>query len=87
MDTNRAPGVYIKTILTFGDKPAPAMAHTALLNTATEGKKCYPEAAEVLKKNTYMDDICVSVHAVEQAKQVTTEIDQVLPNGSFTVKG
>jgi hypothetical protein len=85
MDTNRAPDVYVKTVLTFGDKPAPAMAQTALQKTATEGEKRYPEAAEVLKKNTYMDDICDSVHAVEQAKQLTTENDEVLQNGGFNV--
>jgi hypothetical protein len=86
MDTNRAPDVYVKTVLTFGDKSAPAMAQTALQKTAT-GEKRYPEAAEVLKKNTYMDDICDSVHAVEQAKQLTTEIDELLQNGGFTLKG
>jgi hypothetical protein len=58
MDTNRAPDVYVKMVLTFGDKPAPAMAQTGLQKTATEGEKRYPEAVEVLmKNNTYMDDI------------------------------
>ena len=87
METDRAPDVYVKTVLTFGDKPAPAMAQTALQKTATEGEKCYPEAVEVLKKNTYMDDICDSVHVVEQARKLTTEIDEVLHNGVFHVKG
>ena len=87
METDRAPDVYVKTVLTFGDKPAPAMAQIALQKTATEGEKCYPEAAEVLKKNTYMDDICDSVHVVKQARKLTTEIDEVLHNGGFHVKG
>ena len=26
METERPPDVYVKTVLTFGDKPAPAMA-------------------------------------------------------------
>ena len=50
IETDRPPDVYVKTVLTFGDKPAPAMAQTALQKTATEGEKRYPEAAEVLKK-------------------------------------
>jgi len=49
--------MYIKAVLTFGDTPAPAMAQIALRKTAEENKRDYPEAAEVLTKNSYMDDI------------------------------
>ena len=87
LETDRKPDVYVKTVLTFGDRPAPAMAQIALQKTATEGEKRNPEAAEVLKKNTYMDDICDSVHFAEQATKLTTEIDEVLSNGGFHVKG
>ena len=30
METNRDPDVYVKTVLTFGDNPAPAMAQISL---------------------------------------------------------
>ena len=36
MEVDRAPDTYVKTVLTFGDKPAPAMAQTALKKTADE---------------------------------------------------
>ena len=36
LDTTRPPDTYIKTVLTFGDKPAPAMAQIALRKTAQE---------------------------------------------------
>ncbi|XP_028415610.1 uncharacterized protein LOC114538968 [Dendronephthya gigantea] len=87
METNREPDVYVKTVLTFEDKPAPAMAQTALQKTAEEGQKRYPEAAEVIRKNTYMDDICDSVNSEEEAKKITAEIDEILRNGGFNVKG
>ena len=87
METNREPDVYVKTVLTFGDKPAPAMAQIALRKTADQAKSSYPEAAQVLKNNTYMDDICDSVHSVQQAKRLTTELDEVLLKGGFQVKG
>ena len=32
LETSREPDVYVKTVLTFGDKPAPAMTQTALRN-------------------------------------------------------
>ena len=77
METNREPDVYVKTVLTFGDKPAHAMAQITLRKTADQAKSLYPKAAQVLKNNTYMDDICDSVHSVQQAKRLTTELDEV----------
>ena len=69
MEIGRDPDVYIKTVLTFGDKPAPAMAQIALRKTASENKAEYPKAAEVLEKSTYMDDICESVDTKQEARE------------------
>ncbi|XP_033643441.1 uncharacterized protein LOC117303376 [Asterias rubens] len=87
LNTDRTPDIYVKTVLTFGDKPAPAMAQIALKKTAEAAEKQFPDAARVLKENTYMDDICDSVHTVNEAKKLTSEIDEVLAEGGFRVKG
>ena len=87
LETNREPDVYVKTVLTFGDKPAPAMAQTALRKTAKEAKATFPAAAKVIEDNTYMDDICDSVSTVKEAKKLTTDLDSVLQTGGFQVKG
>lgn len=87
LETSREPDVYVKTVLTFGDKPAPAMAQIALRKTAEESKITHPKAAEVITKNAYMDDICDSVDTVTEAKQRTEDIDTVLEKGGFQVKG
>lgn len=87
METDRDPDIYLKTVLTFGDKPAPAMAQIALRKTAQENKVDYPEVAEVLTNNVYMDDICDSVDTVHEARKLTTDIDKVLKTGGFKVKG
>ena len=87
METEREPDVYVKTVLTFGDKPAPAMALTALRKTANEETSTYPDAARALKENTYVDDICDSVHSVPEAKKLTSDLDTVLAKGGFHVKG
>ena len=87
METNRDPDVYVKTVLTFGDKPAPAMAQIASRKTAEQEIDVYPEAAETLKKNTYMDDICDSITSLDKAEKLTDELDSVLAKGGFRVKG
>ena len=86
-ETDREPDVYVKTVLTFGDKPAPAMAQIALRKTAQLNKEEYSQAAEVLTNNVYMDDICESVDTVKEAKRLTKEMDEVLKTGGFSVKG
>ena len=63
------------------------MAQILLQKTADEAKSSYPHAAKVLKENTYMDDICDSVHTVEEAEQLTADMDNVLSQGGFQVKG
>ena len=86
-ETNREPDVYVKTVLTFGDKPAPAMAQIALHKTAQESQQSHPEAAKAIVANSYMDDICDSVDTVEDARKQTDDIDTVLQKGGFKVKG
>lgn len=71
MKQDKKPEVYVKTVLTFGDKPAPAMAQIALRKTMEDGRANYPDAATTLKENSYMDDICDSVSTVEKAHQLT----------------
>ena len=82
-NTQREPDVYVKRVLTFGDTPAPAMAQTALRKTAEEKRDEYPEAAETLTKNSYMDDI----DTVKQAEKLTQDIDKVHESGGFALKG
>ncbi|XP_041467432.1 uncharacterized protein LOC121417765 [Lytechinus variegatus] len=87
MDGNREPDVYMMKVVTFGDKPAPAIAQIALKLTAEQGECTHPHAASVLKRNVYMDDICDSVQTVDEARKLSAEIDEVLNDGGFKVKG
>ena len=83
MEIDRKPDTYVKTVLMFGGKPAPAMAQTPLRKTATEGETSSPSAAKTLKENSHMDDFLDSVQTVTEARQLTTEIDEVLAKGGF----
>ena len=75
-------------MLTFGDKPAPAIAQTALRKTADEAKKLFLKAAKVLKENTCMCNICDSVRTEEEEeRELTKSINAVLETGGFSVKG
>jgi hypothetical protein len=85
-ESEKEPDVYVKTVLTFGDRPAPAMATTAMRKTASLKENVKPRAAEAIVKNAYVDDICDSVTTVEEAKNLTSDINYVLGSGGFHIK-
>ena len=86
LETEREPDTYVKTVLTFGDRPSPTMAIVALRKTAELQEVAKPEAANAIKKNTYVDDICDSQTSVEAARELTSDIDEILDAGGFHVK-
>ena len=53
LQTDREPDVYIKTVLTFGDKAAPAMAEIAIRKTADEAKKRISQKQHTFSKTTH----------------------------------
>ncbi|KAK3732682.1 hypothetical protein QZH41_000847 [Actinostola sp. cb2023] len=77
---------YVKTVLTFGDKPAPAMAQIAQRKMAQVSQKASPVAAKLLTNNVYMDDICDSVDTEEEARKLAEDMDSILEKGGFRVK-
>lgn len=60
MVTDRAPDTYVIQRVSFGDKPSATTATMALRKTAEMGSEQYPDAAKIVKYNTYMDDIIES---------------------------
>ena len=57
IECNRSPDIYVLTSVSFGDKPAGAIASLALRNTADIYSEEYPLASQTIIKNTYMDDV------------------------------
>ena len=86
MKLDREPDTYVMTAVCFGDKPAGNIAITALRKTAEMGSDAYPEAAEVILRNTYVDDIVDSFDDEEKADKIKREIEELIKIGGFRVK-
>ena len=69
MVTDRAPDTYVIQRDSFGDKPSATIATMALRKTAEMGSEQYPDAAKIVKHNTYMDDIIEGTTDVPTAKK------------------
>ena len=75
LETQHDPDTYVKTVLTFGDKPAPTMAQITLQKTPEENQEFCPEAAKAIKVNSYVDDLCDSLDTIKQAQKQTEDIN------------
>ena len=67
MDTGRPPNMFVIQRVSFGDNPSGTIATVALKKTAGMKAGKYPEAAQVIKENMYMEDIIESVPTKEKA--------------------
>ena len=62
------------------------MVTVAMHKTAKLKEDCKQKAAEAIKKNTYMDDVCDSQASVEEVKELISDIDKVLDAGGVLIK-
>ena len=72
---------YVRHI--FGSKDSPTCANYALKRTATDNKKTFPEAAQNVQTNFYMDDYLESSPTVAEATQKAKDLVQLLSLGGF----
>ncbi|KAJ8032137.1 hypothetical protein HOLleu_25575 [Holothuria leucospilota] len=80
------PKTYCVTAVNFGDRPSATIATVALRKTAEAEKTQFPEAAETILTNVYMDDILECVSSDNEAVQRAGEIEQLLEHGNFSIK-
>ena len=81
MHSERNPDHYVLTSVPFGDKPSGAIAMTAKMT-----KTSLPAAADAILCNAYVDDILPSVSTVEEAVNLTKDIQKVSNSGGFRIK-
>ena len=87
MQVDQEPKTYCMRVVNMGDRPSATIATVALKKTAELGKDQFPEAAETILKNVYVDDIVESVSTPDKARIRAAQIDQLIKPGNFAVKG
>ena len=86
LDISGDPIHYILLTVTFGDRPSGVIAIVALRKTALLMKDSHPLAAEIIERNSYMDDLLKSLESVEEARKAMTDVETVLDAGGFRIK-
>ena len=86
MDQERNPDTYAMTAVNMGDRPASAIAQTALKMKAEDAADECPDASKIILSNSYMDDIPASMDSEERGMKVMSEIEAVLEKRGFKMK-
>ena len=85
-EQERPPDVYCFEVVTFGDRPAGCIAVSALKATADMFSSDSEQAADVLKEDTYMDDVVSGESTTTDAKVLTPKIEAIAAKGGFKFK-
>ncbi|XP_058827429.1 uncharacterized protein LOC131687365 [Topomyia yanbarensis] len=74
------------TTVTYGTASAPYLATKCLRSLAEEGAEMHPEAAKVLKKDFYVDDMLSGVDDVEDGKKLIQQLVELLESARFSLR-
>tara|TARA_B110001454_G_scaffold196478_1_gene199376 strand:- start:542 stop:6220 length:5679 start_codon:yes stop_codon:yes gene_type:complete len=86
MQTDAKPSIYVVSAVSFGDKPAGAIASLALRKTAEMYAEISPSAAKTITENSYVDDIVDSFCDESTATEVIQKSNEILAKGGFRIK-
>lgn len=74
---------YTLNTVTFGLSPSPYLAMRCLHELATQEGTKYPKASQVVRQNSFMDDICCSVPSESEAIELQSQLVNMLQAGGF----
>ncbi|XP_065094462.1 uncharacterized protein LOC135714987 [Ochlerotatus camptorhynchus] len=77
---------YELLTVTYGTASAPFLATRVLLQLADDEKDSYPEAAEVLRKDFYVDDLFSGANSIEEATTLRQQLEALLARGGFQLR-
>lgn len=69
----------------FGAKSSPTCANFALQQCGRDNAIKWPEAAEVVRRNFYMDDLLKSMQNISEMTQMCLELKKLLAKGGFNI--
>lgn len=78
--------VYQLTTVTYGVKSSPYLAIRTLHQLAEDEGHDFPDAARVLKEQTYVDDVLGGGETLEEAKALQAQLIDLLARGGFELR-
>ncbi|CAK9801128.1 hypothetical protein ANTQUA_LOCUS2707 [Anthophora quadrimaculata] len=73
-------------VVTFGLSSAPFLAIRCVHQLADDECDAYPEAAAILKRDLYVDDLLTGANTVEEARHIQSQVGQLLRRGGLNIR-
>lgn len=86
-DSSIPPESYTMQVMTFGATCSPTSVQQKKNLNATEFEDDYPEAAQAIKCNHYVDDFVASFSTINDAAKVSAEVVEIHRRGGFELRG
>ncbi|XP_028407170.1 uncharacterized protein LOC114529555 [Dendronephthya gigantea] len=83
MDPNSEIKTYCMTRLPFGDVSSPYEAIATMHHHADQCKVVYPEAARVIKEDTYVDDCLTGCETETMGRKLYSDLVEIMKIGGF----
>lgn len=78
--------VYSLNTVTYGTTCAPYLAMRCLRQLAEDDGAQYPQAAEALRRDFYMDDVLTGGNSIEEVTELQTQLSALLIGGRFELR-
>ena len=78
--------LFAITAVNMGDRPSACIAQVCLRKSAERYQQEHPEAAKIIIRNAYMDDIASSSTSKDEAESNMKEMDTILESNGFRIK-
>ena len=83
---SQAVAGYVLPAVAFGDRPSRTIAMVALQSIAEMNRSKYGSAADMIMKNSYVDDLIQSVAHITDALTLAENVQCILEKGGFKIK-
>lgn len=85
-DPSKEPDVYVMLVMTFGSKCSPSVAQYVKNKNASEFQDEFPQAAESIIQNHYVDDMIDCTHSEYEAEKLIKEVKMIHLSGGFNIR-
>lgn len=78
--------IYQLNTVTYGTTSGPYLAIRTLFQVAKDYGASYPQAASIIQRDFYVDDLLTGASTIEQVKTIRDEITELLAHGLFNIR-
>ncbi|XP_076394921.1 uncharacterized protein LOC143265617 [Megachile rotundata] len=79
-------GTFELNTVTFGLSSAPYLAIRCLHQLAEDESSSFPKAAQIVKRDLYVDDLLTGADTFEDAQEIQTQICEMLTRGGLNIR-